>query len=177
MQECPQINGKSSWWISYSRQQIPTLARPFPLPRPTGHIASSICNMEHNYTNFLSIALARVWSEERLSFWAGASTEQPASVHLREQVQGEATWPLITAASPPTLDCPSVRSFIPSSSCPSFLIPYFPPTPISTCTVKRNLEKRAKVFRVCPSFSASLYGTDIYVTFCSYGKMALYFIA
>lgn len=33
---------------------------------------------------------------------------------------------------PPSLDCPSVRSFIPTSSRPSILIPYFPPTPLSS---------------------------------------------
>lgn len=57
MEEKKKGKKKSRRWFGSSRQQIPTLARlarPLTLPvrpRPTGHIAFLICNMEHNYTN------------------------------------------------------------------------------------------------------------------------------
>jgi hypothetical protein len=40
--------------MSYSRQQIPTRPASYPASTcPTGHIVSSISNMEQNYTNLL----------------------------------------------------------------------------------------------------------------------------
>lgn len=70
------------------------------------------------------------WGKRKAFFLRGSRDYvQSASQHLREQVQGEATWPRLNPPSSSFASTP-LSSFIPNSSYPSFLSPCFPPTPI-----------------------------------------------
>lgn len=138
---------KRSRWISYSRQQIPTLARP-PRPRPTGHIAFSICNMEHNYTNSSQLhypgPAEKKGSLSEQEPWL--CSESPRT--SRNERRGRQHDPRSSLSS---FDCPSLCSVIPCASRPSFLIPYFPPTPKTLKCLQRLLNLKVG------SFSMSIF--------------------
>lgn len=68
----------------------------------------------------------------------------------------------------------SVPSF-PPAHVTLFSFHIFLPHQFHRCTVKQNLEENAKVFRVHPSLSSSLYRTDVYVCLC--GRLVLYYVA
>lgn len=113
-----------------------SLALPVLVPRATLPPQSAIWSI----IILISLNCISEGLEKRKTFFLSRSLGYAVSLPAPQRaIQGEATWPLPTPPHLPALLCPP--SF-PSSSCPSFLIPYFPPTRL--IHLKWNLQRTLK---------------------------------